>query len=167
MKKIFFILSLMILCLYGKQNIDIVNIQNDKIFVLPEENNKSVHTILNLIKNSKNNIVIAMYNFSYKKFAKALVKAKKRGLIVKVLLDKLKIKKKDKIFKYFKNNNIDVKIIDKKLHLKVAIFDNNYAVFGSSNWTKESFEENYELIFLTHNKNIISKLYNFIDKIKD
>lgn len=44
------------------------------------------------------------------------------------------------------------------MHLKLAIFDSKYAILGSANWTKESFNENIEIILKTNDKKIISQL---------
>ena len=52
------------------------------------------------------------------------------------------------------------------MHIKVAIFDNNTLIIGSSNWTKESFEENHESILITDDKEIIFKLSEYLKKEK-
>ena len=41
------------------------------------------------------------------------------------------------------------------------------AIFGSLNWTKESFGENYEILYITTKDDIVDKLNHFIDKLKD
>jgi len=138
--------------------------QND-VYSLPSESSFVKNKIEDLILNSKSEINIAMYNFSYKKFAKALKKASKNGVKVTVLFDKEKIKKDNKIYNYLKNNGIKTILSDRKMHLKVAIFDNDVAVLGSINWTKESFEENDEIILFTKDKKVILKLKNIINKL--
>jgi len=105
-----------------------------------------------------------MYNFSYKKFAKELASASKKGVKVKILFDKSKVKKDDKIFKYLRSNNVETIVTKKKLHTKIAIFDNKVALIGSMNWTKESFKNNYEIVMFTKDKRVVSKLDNFIMK---
>lgn len=52
------------------------------------------------------------------------------------------------------------------MHMKVAIFDNNRLIIGSSNWTKESFEENHESILITDDKKIIFELSNYLKNHK-
>lgn len=136
----------------------------NEVYFLPKETKKTKENILSLIKNSKKSISIAMYNFSYKKFAKELVDSSKNGVNIKIILDKSKVKKDDKLYKYFMKNGINVKIADKKLHTKVAVFDEKIAVLGSINWTKESFKDNYELVLFTKDKNIIDKMLHFINQ---
>ena len=164
----FFKITLIVICLsfniYAKDNRTFSITSLNEIYFLPKEADKTKDNILQLIKNSKSSISIAMYNFSYKKFAKELVSSSKDGVKVTILLDKSKIKKDDKLYKYFKKNGITVKVADKKLHTKVAVFDENIAVLGSINWTKESFKDNYELVMFTKDKNIINKTLDFLNK---
>ncbi|KAB7887276.1 phospholipase D-like domain-containing protein [Poseidonibacter ostreae] len=160
--KISLLVVLLSFNLYSKENkIDTFTSLN-QVYFLPDEADKTKDNIFNLIKNAKKSISIGMYNFSYKKFAKELVSSSKNGVSIKIVLDRSKIKKDDKIYKYFKNNGIDVKIADKKLHTKIAIFDKEIAVLGSINWTKESFKDNYEVVLFTRDKKIINKMFNFL-----
>lgn len=150
--------------LYAKENKSFSLSSVNEIYYLPNESKQTKDNILKLIKNSKNTIFIAMYNFSYKKFAKQLVSSSKKGVNITIILDKSKIKKDDKLYKYFKKNGINVKIADKKLHTKIAVFDNNIAVLGSINWTKESFKDNYELVLFSKDKKLINKTLDFFNK---
>ena len=83
--------------------------------------------------------------------------------LLKVILDKEKIEKDDEIYKYFKDNGIKVIIPKKKLHTKIAVFDDETMLIGSLNWTKESFEDNYEVLLISKNKKIINEMNIFID----
>jgi len=159
---------LIIICLnfnlYAKNNDVFSSVNTNKLYVFPDEANNAEDDIIKLIKKSKKNIIIAMYNFSYKKFAKQLVDKAKNEIKITIILDKSKIEKKDKIYKYLKNNGIIVKVVDKKMHMKIAIFDEKILVLGSSNWTKDSFKDNYELVLFTSNKKIINKVLSALDK---
>ncbi|MAD42615.1 MAG: nuclease [Arcobacter sp.] len=150
--------------LFAKDNRLVSLTSVNEVYFLPKETKETKDYILSLIKNSKKSISIAMYNFSYKKFAKQLVDSSKNGVNIKIILDKSKVKKDDKLYKYFKKNGIIVKIADKKLHTKVAVFDEKIAVLGSINWTKESFKDNYELVLFTKDKMTIDKMLNFLNK---
>ncbi|APW65732.1 hypothetical protein LPB137_07640 [Poseidonibacter parvus] len=150
--------------LYAKDNKAIAFTSLNEIYFLPIETKETKNNISKLIKTAERNIHIAMYNFSYKKFAKELVSSSKKGVKVKIVLDKSKIDKNDKIYKYLKNNGIIVKIANKKLHTKIAIFDEKVAVLGSINWTKESFKNNYEVVMFTKDKKIINKMLTFLNK---
>lgn len=163
MLRVFIISVFLVLGLNARQNLVLTN--DSTVYLLPKQANEIKDEINDLILSSKSNITIAMYNFTYKKFAKSLVKASKKGVKITVILDSSKVKKEDKIYKSLKENGIKVIVPKKKMHLKVAIFDNQKALIGSSNWTKESFKDNYELLLLTSDKNIVlqlsQKLANF------
>ena len=135
------------------------------IYLLPNESNDAKEKIVELIKGSKNSISIAMYNFSYKKFAKALIKAHKRGIKVTVIFDKNKIKEEDSLYDYLKKKGIKCLIANKKMHLKVALFDNKTMLIGSTNFTKKSFGENYEIFLINDNKKNIKKVQSLFDEI--
>ncbi|WP_324171378.1 phospholipase D-like domain-containing protein [Sulfurimonas sp.] len=127
----------------------------NSLYFFPKDSKKAKNDIEKLIKDSKRSIDIAMYNFGNKKLVKLLLKAKKRGVEVKVFYDK-----KDVNFK-----SIDANTLDKKLHTKIAIFDKRTVVFGSPNWTKKSFKNNYEVLYITDDKKLVSKFNNFFKSL--
>ena len=136
-----------------------------EVFVLPKEAKEAKETIVSLINDSQKNITIAMYNFSYKKFAKALKEAKKRGVEVTIIFDKKKIEEKESLYSYFKKHKINCVIVDEKMHLKVALFDNKTMLLGSTNFTKKSFSDNYEILYSTQNKKHLKKVENFLKEL--
>ena len=139
-----------------------INTSANELFILPKKSKESLDYIEKLIKESKDEIKIAVYNFSYKKIVKNLVKAKKSGTDITVYFDSSKIKEDDEVYKLLKKNDIKVIIVKDKLHTKLAIFDKKIAYFGSANWTKKSFKENYEILYFTKEKETISTLNNFL-----
>ena len=92
-----------------------------------------------------------MYNFSYKSIAKDLIKASKNGIKITVLLDKTKVEEDDdEVYNMLSEANIKVILVeDKKMHLKMLVFDNKIAMIGSLNFTKQSFEENIDMVYFT------------------
>lgn len=141
---------------------------NDKLFILPKQANEAQKEIELLMERASSSIDVAMYNFSLKSFSKALIKAKQKGVKVRVFLDKEKTEEQSSEYKFLKANDIEViKIGHTKLHTKLAIFDKKTAVFGSSNWAKESFEENYEVIYVSEQNDVLEKLNLFIKELKE
>ena len=127
----------------------------EKVYFLPKDAKETKQHIEKLIKNSKASIDIAMYNFGYKRFAKLLYKAHERGVKVRIFYDKKDVDLK----------GIETKKVDRKLHTKIAVFDKQTVVFGSANWTKKSFNENYEVIYVTDDKKILSEFNNFFKEL--
>jgi len=129
----------------------------DEIYFLPKESDDAKNKIEKLLKNAEKNIDIVMYNFTYKKFNKAINKAIKNGADVSIIYNKTKLKFDKKI------NLIKTK---RKQHIKLAIIDNKFAIYGSANWKKESFGENYEIINITDDKDKIKKFQEIIETMK-
>jgi phosphatidylserine/phosphatidylglycerophosphate/cardiolipin synthase-like enzyme len=65
----------------------------------------------------------------------------------------------DKNIKFYKTKS--------KLHTKIAIFDKDTVYYGSANWKKKSFKENYEVINISNNKNKVKKFIKFFIKLKE
>ena len=78
--------------------------------------------------------------------------------------DYTRVTKQDHI-DYLKKNDIKVVLMKDKMHLKLALIDSKIAIFGSTNWTKDSFEENYELVYLSEDKKTIETLITFIKSL--
>jgi len=123
----------------------------DKLFFLPQDGKVAKKCIEKLIKKSQTSIDIAMYNIEDKKIAKLLSKAYNRGVDVTVFYDK----------KGVKLSHVNKTKVKQKLHTKIAIFDKKIVVFGSANWTKENFKENYEVIYVTDDEKVVSQFNEF------
>ena len=143
----------------------VLNLYSNEVYILPKQGDEIKDKISESILNAKSEILVAMYNFSYKKFAKDLVDASKKGVKITVFLDAKKVKEDSEIFDYLKKNDIKVVLMKDKMHLKLALIDSKVAIFGSTNWTKESFEENYELVYLSEDKKTIETLTTFIKSL--
>ena len=143
----------------------VLNLYSNEVYILPKQGEKIKDKISESITNAKSEILVAMYNFSYKKFAKDLVDASKNGVKITVFLDAKKVKEDPEISEYLKKNNIKVVLVKDKMHLKVALIDSKVAIFGSTNWTKESFEENYELIYISEDEKTVKTLSSFIKSL--
>lgn len=141
----------------------VINLYSNDVFLLPNDSKEAQNKISSLILEAKSEIFIAMYNFSYNKFANDLIKASKNGVKITVLFDKEKTNKDDEILDLLKNSGIKT-IVNKdknKMHLKVALIDSKIAIVGSTNWTKKSFEENHDLILISEEKKLLEKLIAF------
>lgn len=145
----------------------IINLYSSEVYLLPKQSDDAESKISELIQEADSEIFIAMYNFSYKKFANDLIESSKHGVRITVLFDQKKTKKDDEILDLLRENGIKT-VVNKdknKMHLKVVLIDSKTAIIGSTNWTKESFEENYDLIYITDDKKLILKLKEFVSKI--
>ena len=125
---------------------------------MPNDSKKVKSKIVKLLKNATTSIDIAMYNFTYKKFNKAINKAIKNGVKVTLIYKKSKLNFSDKI------TLIKTK---RKQHIKLAIIDNRYIIYGSANWKKESFGKNYEIINITDDKKRVKRFREIFKLLKE
>lgn len=129
----------------------------DTLYFLPEQAKEAKKTILELIENASYSVDVAMYSIDEKDFTKALKKAAKNGAKVTLIYGKsdLKFSKKIKLIE-----------TQRKQHIKLAIIDQKFAIFGSANWKEESFKENYEIINITDDKDKVTRFVQIIEQIK-
>lgn len=130
----------------------------DKIYFLPKDSKKAEKHIIRLLSDANAQIDIAMYNFTYKKFEKALKKASNKKVDITLIYTKTKL-----------NFNGKIKLIKskQKQHIKLAIIDNKYVIFGSANWKKESFGQNYEIINIIDDKKKVQKFIKIFKELKE
>ena len=107
--------------------------------------------IINIIDKSDKSIDVAMYSFTKRDIAWALVKAKKRGVIVRIILDESRVSSKYSKYRFFRNKKISTKLIQQTMHNKFAIIDNKMLITGSYNWTANAEKRNFENILFIHN----------------
>lgn len=119
--------------------------------------------IIKNIDDSKEFINIAMYTFTDREIAQAIIRAKDRGVDIKIYLDRSQVNAKYSKSRYFVNNAIEgIKISSNNyiMHNKFAVIDNKIVITGSYNWTASAGERNDENLLIIDDKNIIEKYQN-------
>jgi len=101
--------------------------------------------VANLSK-AKSNVLVQAYSFTSAPIAKALVDAKKRGVDVRVILDKSQQTEKYSEADFLLNAGIPTWIDPKHAiaHNKIMIIDGKTILTGSFNFTKAAEENNAE-----------------------
>ncbi len=126
-----------------------------KIFFSPQD--ACAKEVIRQIDGAKSSIYIAMYFFTSREIAQALVKARQRGVEVRVCLNAAD-GDYDKYSKdiYLRNNGIPVRTIKGKgiMHNKFCIIDETTILTGSYNWTKRAEFENDENVLVINSREI-------------
>lgn len=123
-------------------------------------------TLIHLIDSSKRSIDVAMYCFTRRDLAWALVRAKNRGVKVRVILDESNSHSKYSKFRFFENKGINVKLHEITMHNKFAIIDGKILITGSYNWTASAEERNRENILIIKNApDLTDKYQQEFDKL--
>ena len=113
------------------------------------------HKITDQILQAKNSILVQAYYLTSKSIAEALVEAKKKGVVVKVILDKSQRKNKYSLIHYIVGEGIQVWIDSRPAiaHNKILIIDGTEVITGSFNFTDSAQKRNAEnLVFISDNK---------------
>lgn len=89
---------------------------------------------------------IMMYSFTSDELAKAVVRAHKRKVSIRILLDETQVAGRHSKDKFLVESGINVRIEDREglMHNKVAIVDGIIVITGSYNWTKSAENRNQE-----------------------
>ncbi len=140
----FLCICISFLCASVNKTQQVCNFPYVKVLFTPQDN--CVYEINKIIDKAKQSIHIAMYYFTSRPIASALVKAKNRGVDVKVCFDKEQEFSQFSKAQYFVNKKIPLRFISGsgKMHNKFCIVDGHIVITGSYNWTTTAELENDE-----------------------
>ena len=113
-------------------------------------------TIVKILSTAKREIMVQAYSFTSTPIAKALLDAHKRGVQVKVILDKSQRSQKYSSADFLGNNGIPTWIdADHAIaHNKVMVIDGETIITGSFNFTKAAEEKNAENLLVLKSKEL-------------
>jgi phospholipase D len=117
---------------------------------------KCTGVVTKAILEAKKSIYVQAYGLTSSPIGKALIAAHKRGVVVKVLLDRSNINSKNSRMHELIEAGIDVKIdrVSGIAHNKVMIVDENYVVTGSFNFTNAADLRNVENLLVIQDKKL-------------
>lgn len=128
---------------------------NIDVYFSPQD--KSItNAILPLIKNAKEYIYIPTFVLTEKRVTEELIKAKLRGVDVKIILDALNASIRHSKHKELREGGILVKTENYagKMHSKSIIIDDKYTIIGSMNFSNSGENRNDENIIILDDSNI-------------
>lgn len=123
--------------------------------------------IANQISKAQDSIYVQAYGFTSGEITHALIEAHKRGVKVRVLLDKSNIGAKHSRMRNLRKAGIEVDIdhISGIAHNKVIIIDNQKVITGSFNFTTSADIRNAENIISINDKQIAARyLRNWLSR---
>ncbi|MBF0503840.1 MAG: phospholipase D family protein [Candidatus Omnitrophica bacterium] len=115
--------------------------------------------VISEIGKAKKSIEAAMYSFTSREIAQALIEAKKRGVKVRVVLDNAQIKDHFSKSRYLINKGLSVKFLlgPGLMHNKFAVIDSRVVLTGSFNWTTSADKKNAENLLVISDKELGQK----------
>jgi len=142
--------------------IDPVSIYRGGIKILFSPQDNCAGEIVSRIDKAQNSVDVAMYLFTSRSIAQALIRAKARGVDVKVCLAGGHEPAYGRYSKsgYLIKNGIPVKLIEGSgiMHNKFCIIDDFITITGSYNWTVRADLENDENVLIIESERI-AKIY--------
>lgn len=142
-------------CLYAG------NFKNSTYEVCFTPGENCTNLIIKNMDKAKKSLLVQAYSFTSAPIAKAIIDAKKRGVDVKVILDKSQFSQKYSSSKFLMNQEIQIWKDDRVAiaHNKVMIIDNMITITGSFNFTKAAQERNAENVLIIEDS-ILAKKYS-------
>ena len=124
--------------------------------------------ITGIIDKSKKSILIQAYQFTSRPIAESLIRAKLRGIDVKVILDESQIESKYSVINELFKEGIHIWIDYKPAiaHNKLMIIDNKIIITGSFNFTYSAQKKNTENLLIIEGNDSLAKQYvkNWYDR---
>lgn len=139
--------------------------QKIEFWFLPDNKNAS-DRIIQLIDSAKKSIKIAMFTWTRKDFAKAVVTAARRGVKVSVVMDRYAGKGAGiEIAGFLCRCQVPIAFSSGQglLHYKMMIIDDKILVNGSANWTKAAFTQNDDCIMIL--QDLTKEQANMLDRL--
>ena len=124
--------------------------------------------VIPLIEQAEESIDLAIFFLTHKNASKALVKAKERGIKVRVIVDATGATNGYSKHQYLRENGIDVKVESwgGKMHMKAALIDKKNIIVGSMNWTSAGESKNDENTLIVLNDSIHGEyMSQFFEKL--
>ncbi|MBF0467105.1 MAG: phospholipase D family protein [Nitrospirae bacterium] len=112
--------------------------------------------IVNEINNAKAEILVQAYSFTSKPIAEALVKAKKSGIKIEIILDKSNLSAKYSSADFTAHMGLPTYIDSGHTiaHNKIIIIDGETLITGSFNFSKAAEEHNAENLLILRSKEL-------------
>ncbi|AAP05199.1 phospholipase D-like domain-containing protein [Chlamydia caviae] len=143
----------------------VIHGQNAQYFSLPGDQGKALSAVLRTLRTAQKTIRLAMFALTYPPVFRELNEAKKRGVDVKILIDKDFKKLSIKQIQALKDSNLSLhtKTTRYRLHHKFAVVDQKILIAGSVNWSEAGFCINSEDMLILDN--LTDKQLKKLDKI--
>ncbi len=116
---------------------------------------------------AKKSVLVQAYQFTSKPIAQSLIRAKKRGVDIKVILDESQVSSKYSVINELFHQRIPIYIDYKPAisHSKIMIIDNQKIITGSFNFSDAAQKRNAEnLLIITGDPTLVEQ---YVENWKD
>lgn len=126
-------------------------------------------SLLKEIENTHSTLELAIHEITSFHMVNALMKAKKRGVKVRIIADSKQAKMKSSQITYLIHQGMLVKVLGGKekgtMNHRFAIFDGKKVVTGSYNWSEASEKWNYENLLIIRDDEVVASYQKEFDRL--
>ena len=151
--------------------------------VKPLNDSAYFKTVYSLISNAQRSVYVIMYHTIYyekypdslsNRLVKSLVAARKRGVDVSVIMDRMGEERKtqgspdnEDVAKILSAGGVKVYMDDKKVttHSKLLVVDSRFTVVGSTNWSYQALNQNNETNALIDSEQVAKEYIKYFEDI--
>lgn len=149
-----------------------VGAQEVELYLLPDPRGGAIQAIKNQIQRADISLKISMFTFTHPALLQAIIDAKKRGVDVKVSIDRnARFGASSKAIEQLVKANIQVFVNrgSALMHHKFLVVDDRNLILGSANWTKAAFYKNHDSFVILHQlteeqKPVIQAVWSSLEK---
>jgi len=118
------------------------------------------------VEGSAASIDIAIFDFTSAQLAMALVRARDRGVVVRIIADGRQARGKRSAIPLLRSAGVDIRIFRGRgaMHQKFAIFDGRLLVTGSYNWTEAAEKRNLENALFLDDPALVGRYGEWFDR---
>lgn len=125
------------------------------------------NSLIRLIDGAETEVLVMIYSFTLGGIKDALIRAKERGVKVRIIMDKQQAGNQYAVDEELEAQKIELlrDTNSRLMHNKVAIIDKKIVVTGSFNWSTNARDYNDENIIIIHDEIIATAYKNRFEKL--
>jgi len=131
--------------------------QEAKVFFSPQRG--CTRAIISYLSQARQSVEIAMYSLTSDDITREIIRAKKRGVQVRIVYDKSQRGQKSSQIGFLKEQGVAARVYQGTglMHNKFALIDDKILLTGSFNWTKNAEDGNAENLLVLSDKKLIAQ----------
>ncbi|MCA9003956.1 MAG: DUF1669 domain-containing protein [Planctomycetaceae bacterium] len=125
------------------------------------------HRICRLISSARKNIDICVFTITDDRVSDAILDAHQRRVQIRIITDNDKSFDRGSDIERLKSAGISVRIDQTEYHMhhKFALFDSEFVLTGSYNWTRSASYNNSENLVITNDPQLLSRFESEFEKL--
>ncbi len=134
-------------------------------YFLPHDS--TINRIVDLIHQAKYSVVVAIFSFTSKDIADALISAQDNQVDVRIVMESKSKNGLGSVFNYLQESGVEIYEDSNKgnMHHKFIVIDEEVVIVGSPNFSNNGFNKNSENLLIIHNQDISSAYYEEFNRL--